>query len=125
MNRRNFLKRCSILPFVGSLAAVAKSKAPMCATEVAERYRYFSLQDRDIDIVIMDEGFENAFVYGGKLFRVFPGYFDERYVMMSLREGRYENNRMIRKCEFDDMPTRCYLHCEIMLKDMEKEKRLK
>ncbi|KKN27243.1 hypothetical protein LCGC14_0866520 [marine sediment metagenome] len=27
MNRRNFLKRCSILPFVGSLAAVAKAEA--------------------------------------------------------------------------------------------------
>lgn len=27
MNRRSFLKRCSILPFVGSLAAVAKAGA--------------------------------------------------------------------------------------------------
>ena len=27
MNRRNFLKRCSLLPFVGGLAAVAKAGA--------------------------------------------------------------------------------------------------
>ena len=27
MNRRNFLKRCSLIPFVGSLAAVAKAGA--------------------------------------------------------------------------------------------------
>ena len=49
MNRRNFLKSigkiCAVLPFVGSSSAVAKTgapkgqpKAPMCATEVAERY---------------------------------------------------------------------------------------
>ncbi len=49
MNRRNFLKTigkiCAVLPFVGSSSAVAKTgasegqpKAPMCATEVAERY---------------------------------------------------------------------------------------
>ena len=49
MNRRNFLKSigkiCAVLPFVGSSSAVGDSgvsegqpKAPMCATEVAERY---------------------------------------------------------------------------------------
>jgi len=45
MNRRSFLKRCGLLPFIGSLAAVSdsgpsegKPKAPMCASEVAERY---------------------------------------------------------------------------------------
>lgn len=29
MNRRNFLKRCSLLPFVGSLAVVAKADNPL------------------------------------------------------------------------------------------------
>ena len=52
MNRRNFLKSigkiCAVLPFVGSSSAVAKTgaskgkpKAPMCATEVMERYNEF------------------------------------------------------------------------------------
>lgn len=123
-NRRNFLKSigkiCAVLPFVGSSPAVAQSgtfkgqrKAPMCATEVAERFH------KRPGFKLGEDGLKEAFVYGGKLFRVFPGYFDEGYVMMSIREGRYENTRMITKFEFADIQFR-HFNCEIMLKDMEK-----
>ncbi len=53
MNRRNFLKRCSLLPFVGSLAAVGKAGASedKVSTELGESrsfiYQgyYFTVQD--------------------------------------------------------------------------------
>ena len=134
-NRRNFLKSigkiCAVLPFMGNSPAVAKIEATGCKSDAELALAKAKLKEFDeqvgrdfaenfpSSVDSLEDGLKEAFCYGGKLFRVFPRYFDEGYVMMSIREGRYGNNRMITKFEFADIQFR-HFNCEIMLKDMEK-----
>lgn len=98
MNRRNFLKRCSLIPFAGSLAAVAKTEASedkpqLTLAKLMEAKKALDatvdenfLIPVDINLYNDYTGLDEAFCYGGKLFRVYPTNIHGAKQMMLRRE---------------------------------------
>ena len=134
MKRRQFLK--SVFGVVAGVVVVpsvvkAKPKPKLwfrTEAEVAEArktkrckdcYRecrhYLKCQQYDVPLSTRPEdGLKEAFCYGGKLFRVFPGYFDEDFTMIQLRESKLELNYMLTNEEYNNYNDR-NLTCEYML----------
>lgn len=65
-------------------------------------------------LIPVDDGLDDAFCYGGKLFRVYPDYFDVGFVMMRLRENKKEFNYVLTNEEYRNRLYRNCI-CEYML----------
>ena len=138
MNRRNFLKRCSILPFVGSLSAVAKTGVsvvrsgtrPATKEEVDEfdlftGYRtkkpslHCEICYEDCPLFLqchgVDKGLDEAFCYGGKLFRV---YDRDGVKVLILRIRPWETHTMLDRGQYENYEFRLRV-CEKMIKFLE------
>ncbi len=132
MNRRSFLKRCSILPFVGSLVVgasegltVAKVQEIAKMLEAAELDGKIKLslgckEFRDaLNKVVKDKlegGLDEAFCYGGRLFRVYDW---RDYKVMQVRNKHLLIGHMLSHSEFYEWRYR-YGICEEMLDSLGK-----
>ena len=116
MNRRNFFK--TVTGFVAGIfatSAIAKEKPKLTVAMLQKAKKYLDAQEDCGDFLIpVDDGLNDAFCYGGKLFRVYPDYFDKGFVRMRLREGEREFNYVLTNKEYNNRQYRNCI-CEYML----------
>jgi len=118
MNRRNFFKTVTAF-VVGVYAAfVPKAQAePENVLTLAKLMKAKEALDATINddfLIPIDDGLDEAFCYGGKLFRVYPDYFDKGFVRMRLREDKREFNYVLTNEEYNNRQYRNCI-CEYML----------